>query len=200
MSQPPFDCSHDFSHIQRVVTLANDLANAEQALHPEVPLNTVLIRLTALLHDIGDHKYVMPSYQDQSQPADTAESILLGHSAPSSLASTVQLLVSHVSCSYELAHPAAVAAVLASHSELAIVQDADRLDAIGAVGIGRAFTYGGANGRTLAETRSVFEGKLLLRESMMKTEAGRKVAHERCQRLREFMRWWDEEQSAKIPV
>lgn len=189
MSLPPFDCSHDFSHIRRVVQLAEDLAAAERTAHPEVQLDSLLITLTALLHDIGDHKYALPT---TSMP-DTAESILLSHSAPPALAASVQTLVSHVSCSYELAHPSAVAAVLAEYPELAIVQDADRLDAIGAIGVGRAFTYGGANARTLAQTRGIFTSKLLMREGMMRTDAGKKIAGERCNRLRQFMSWWDEE-------
>ena len=152
--------------------------------------------LTALLHDIGDHKYLLPK-GGKDIPTETAESILLSHSAPSALAATVQKLVSHVSCSHEQAYPEAVAAVLAQYPELAVVQDADRLDAIGAVGIGRAFTYGGANGRTLMETKSVFESKLLMREGMMRTEEGKRMAKERCNRLREFMNWWSEELSGR---
>ena len=152
--------------------------------------------LTALLHDIGDHKYVLP-ISGQGIGTETAEPILLSHSAPPALAATVQTLVSHVSCSYEQAHPEAVAAVLARHPELAVVQDAERLDAIGAVGIGRAFTYGGAKGRALVETTSVFESKLLMREGMMRTEEGKRMAKERCNRLRQFMSWWSEELSVR---
>ncbi|KAK5127799.1 hypothetical protein LTR85_004915 [Meristemomyces frigidus] len=192
MSQPPFDCSHDFTHIQRVVGLAEDLTAGERIQRPDVQLDSLLITLTAMLHDIGDHKYILPTSHPDVQTA-TAESVLLSHSAPPALASTVQTLVSNVSCSYELAHPSAVEAVLARQPELAVVQDADRLDAIGAVGIGRAFTYGGANGRTLAETRGVFEERLLMREGMMRTALGKRMAGERCERLREFLRWWGEE-------
>ncbi|KAK6391338.1 hypothetical protein LTR65_004502 [Meristemomyces frigidus] len=198
MSQPPFDTSHDFSHIQRVVELAERLAAAEQTLRPDIQLDLVLVTLTALLHDIGDSKYILPTEHGNAS-ADTAESILLSHAAPPPLASKVQTLVSHVSCSYELAHPLAVEAVLVEYPELAVVQDADRLDAIGAVGIGRAFTYGGAHGRTLAETRSVFEGKLLMREGMMRTAHGKQIASERCRRLLSFMGWWDEELSWPQP-
>lgn len=76
---------------------------------------------------------------------------------------------------------------------VAIVQDADRLDAIGAVGIGRTFAFGGAKGRTLGDTLDHFDEKLLLLEGMMKTETGRKLAKERAERLRTFASWWEDE-------
>lgn len=76
---------------------------------------------------------------------------------------------------------------------MAIVQDADRLDAIGAVGIGRTFAFGGAKGRTLEDTLEHFDDKLLLLEGMMKTETGRTLAKERSDRLKAFASWWKDE-------
>ena len=60
-----------------------------------------------------------------------------------------------------------------------IVQDADRLDAMGAVGIARTFAYGGEKGRPLKDSVSHFHEKLLLLNDMMNTEAGRALAEER---------------------
>ena len=60
-----------------------------------------------------------------------------------------------------------------------IVQDADRLDAMGAVGIARAFAYGGEKGRPLKDSVSHFHEKLLLLKNMMNTETGRNLAEER---------------------
>lgn len=84
------------------------------------------------------------------------------------------------------------------YPELAIVQDADRLDALGAVGIARCFTYLGAKGRgkgswELEEAIEHFGEKLEKLEGMMKTESGREMARVRTERLREFRKWWVEE-------
>ena len=74
------------------------------------------------------------------------------------------------------------------------MQDADRLDAIGAVGIGRMFTYGGARTeRSMGGTVAHLDEKLVRLEGMMKTAVGREVARERGERLRVFRGWWVEE-------
>ncbi len=94
----------------------------------------------------------------------------------------------------EIKNPALTQRALLAHPELAIVQDADRLDAIGAVGIGRTFTYGGAKGsRSMDDTIDHFTEKLENLEGMMKTEEGRRMAQERTKRLRVFRGWWEEE-------
>lgn len=147
MSRGTFDASHDFSHIKRVQKLAQHLCHAHQKVYPDTSLDTQSHTLAGLLHDVSDHKYALQSSavgKNEDIEQAIAESILLAAGADPCLASVVQVLVSHVSCSYKLAHPEAVTALVQRHPELAMVQGAGCLDAIGVVGIGRAFTFGGA--------------------------------------------------------
>ena len=107
----------------------------------------------------------------------------------------MQVVVKNVSYTNEMLDPAHTRGVILQHPELAIVQDADRLDAIGAVGIGRVFTYGGAKGPARGMGASVkhFGEKLEKLEGMMKTAEGRRLAGVRSERLRMFREWWEDE-------
>ena len=107
------------------------------------------------------------------------------------------MLVQGVSYSSEIKDPQRVRDLIEAIPELAIVQDADRLDAIGAIGIGRCFTFGGAKGvRSLKDSMDHFEDKLLKLKAMMKTNSGKAMAEERSSRIREFMGWWQDEVGA----
>lgn len=68
-----------------------------------------------------------------------------------------------------------------------IVQDADRLDALGAIGIARTFAYGGKNHRSLQESIEHFYDKLLLLKDMMNTDVAKKIALERHRYLEDFL-------------
>ena len=193
-----YDGSHDFNHIKRVVGLAHLMyteINKERTHSPlfdeEPDLDLHVITLAALLHDVGDKKYLQPG-----QDANTLVlATLLSFGAPEDLAIKVQRIVLGVSYSSEIKDPAQVRAMIEKYPELAIVQDADRLDAIGAIGIGRTFTFGGAKGANhMGETIQHFEDKLVKLESMMKTLPGMKMARERTERLKMFKGWWEEEQ------
>ena len=70
--------------------------------------------------------------------------------------------------------------------EIRIVQDADRLDAMGAVGIARTFAYGGAKGRSLEDSLAHFDEKLLRLYDLLSTEEAKKLAKPRWEFLREF--------------
>ena len=185
-----YDMSHDFNHISRVLSFAKRILESEQE-HSSKAYDQQAILLGALLHDVGDKKYL--------QPGEVAETmiteVLRKNGCPPRLMSKVALIVEHVSFSSEIKRPQLVKAMVNAHPELGIVQDADRLDAIGAVGIARCFAFGGAkaSGRGLHGCIEHFTEKLENLEGMMKTETGRRLAEERTRRLQEFRGWWDEE-------
>jgi uncharacterized protein len=199
------DPSHNPTHVHRVVSLAHRILAGELARYPDTapPMyNTTVVTLAATLHDIGDHKY-LPAGSD-IDPKQMVYHALTRHGADATLAERVQTIVTNVSYTNETRNPDQVRALIAQpgYHELAIVQDADRLDAIGAVGIARTFTYLGSQGSKrkgnpepweLDESIAHFGEKLEKLESMMKTETGRELARERTGRLQEFKAWWVEE-------
>jgi uncharacterized protein len=186
-----YDNSHDYQHILRVVSNANRILQIERHGNPSVKHDTTALFLSALLHDVGDHKYAKPGEDIENQISDT----LLSYGAAPELAQTVQTIVKHVSYTHEIRSPDAVAGVLEKHPELAIVQDADRLDAIGVVGIARCFSFGAAKMPEQPMDRAVrhFEEKLYKLAGMMKTEAGKEMAGKRHKVLEGFARQWGEE-------
>lgn len=192
-----YDASHDYAHIRRVLSLAHlilakERARASASASPPPAYNTTLVTLGALLHDVGDKKYPLPPTQSATT---LVRDTLLARGATPALAATVQDLVLHVSFSAEKkSHPGVVQQKIAAIPELAIVQDADRLDAIGAVGVARCFAFAGAKGAGgLEGAVAHFGEKLELLEGMMKTGAGREMARERTERLRVFRGWWKSE-------
>ncbi|KAF3771307.1 hypothetical protein M406DRAFT_59998 [Cryphonectria parasitica EP155] len=194
-----YDASHDYKHIQRVLNLARLILKEEQSAKPaqnqagmrRIQYDDNLVTLGALLHDVGDKKYLQPG-QD---PTTLVRDELLAMGAAADLADRVQDLVLHVSFSTEKKDPQKILDKIAAIPELAIVQDADRLDAIGAVGIARCFAYTGAKGRDDGLDGAIehFVEKLELLEGMMKTDTGRRLARERTERLKVFRGWWESE-------
>ncbi|KAF3041549.1 hypothetical protein E8E12_007261 [Didymella heteroderae] len=186
MSQ--YDNSHDYLHILRVVSNTNIILREESKTNPSTSYDTTSLFLAALLHDVGDHKYATPGEDVESQ----VRNVLLSHGASSDLAAKVQTIVKHVSYSNEVRNQQSVVHVLEQYPELAIVQDADRLDAIGAVGIGRCFSFGAAKFPDQGMGRAIdhFEEKLIKLEGMMKTQAGKRMAKRRTEVLAEFMLEW----------
>lgn len=185
-----YDMSHDFDHVLRVLALAKHILKEERQ-HYGKPIREDLVILAALLHDVGDRKYIQPG-----ENADTLiKDVLDSQGCPQALASDVVEVIRHVSYSHEIKDPSSVGLMVGKYAEFGIVQDADRLDAIGAIGIGRTFAYGAAKAsdRALSGTVEHFTEKLERLEGMMKTETGRRLARERTQRLKDFRRWWEEE-------
>jgi uncharacterized protein len=174
---------HDWWHIHRVWTNAKLITQTEQC-------DILTVELAALLHDIADSKF--HNGDEEIGPA-TAGKFLNSIQVDADTVTHVQQIIRHMSfkASFDKA---------TFHSnELAIVQDADRLDAIGAIGIARAFTYGGFKDReiynpnikpnlnmskeeyknTTAPTINHFYEKLLLLKDKMNTQTGRQLAQQR---------------------
>lgn len=186
-----YDNSHDYQHILRVLSNTNRILQAENVTNFSVAYDNTSLFLASLLHDVGDHKYAKPGEDIENQIANT----LLQHGASEELARKVQTIVKHVSYSNEVRDPIGVASVLEQHPELAIVQDADRLDAIGAVGIARCFSFGAAKFPEQPMDRAVdhFGEKLYKLAGMMKTATGKKMAKRRHDVLEEFASEWEQE-------
>lgn len=189
-----YDSSHNYQHIERVLAQSLAILHATQASSLETYHDENLVILLALLHDVGDKKY-SPVTTTASNTAGPAEDFLLSAGASSDFASLLQKLINNVSYSHEQANPQQVAELVKQYPELAIVQDADRLDAIGAVGIGRTFTFGAVKDQEggMGAVVRHFDEKLLKLADGMKTVEGRRMAKERGERVRAFREWWREE-------
>lgn len=178
---------HDVWHTMRVYNLAARLAREEGARED-------VVELAALLHDVDDAKLSL----DTADDLGNARAFMRQHAVDDEDAQAVLSAISEVSFSKN-------GGAAPSSLESACVRDADRLDAIGAIGVARAFAYGGVRGRALHDPTSTdatttiqhFYDKLLLLEDMMATDAGRRAAHRRDAYLRgfleEFLAEWDGE-------
>lgn len=182
-----FDASHDWQHIERVRHNAKLILEQEQA-------NAFIVDLAVLLHDVSDPKY-------KNAEEDLETDILNGLPLTEKQKGHIKNIIQSVSFKGGNGVPPA-------SIEASIVQDADRLDAIGAIGIARTFAYGGAKGRKLydweeeprvemteEEYRSKptsstthFYEKLLLLKEHMNTETGKQIAEERHQFMLSFLK------------
>ena len=167
------DASHDFTHVMRVLALSTKIL-ATESQTSSLGYDGTAIVLSALLHGIADRRYIPPNADVENVIANT----LLDRGCPDALALKVQMITRNSSWSAEQANPRMNRAVVSQHPELAVVQDADRLDSIGAIGIARTFAYGGAKTAHtnkesetesgLEEALGHFEEKLEKFEGMMK--------------------------------
>jgi uncharacterized protein len=129
------DGSHDFQHVVRVCRTAVRIAKAEQA--PDL----LAVQVAALLHDVGDWKY----FTDGDARLEQALNKLASMGLREETAHTVRAIIKGIGFKEELKQAADGCSTNSSMSiELACCQDADRLDAIGAIGIARCFTFGGS--------------------------------------------------------
>lgn len=182
---------HDWFHIERVYRNALHIADGEVC-------NLDVVKLGALLHDIADSKF---HKGDETIGPKTAREFLASNNVDKATIQHVIDIIKNVS------FKGGNIEKTFSSIELNIVQDADRLDAIGAIGIARAFNYGGFKNRPLynpniapklhmskeeyknsqAPTINHFYEKLLLLKDKMNTETGRKIAQERHHFMEKFL-------------
>lgn len=180
---------HDWWHIHRVRKLALMIAKSEGA-------NLFLVELAALLHDIDDWKLVENEGEGQK-----TKNWLLSCGIESHIVDRVCVIIEGVS------FKGAGVNTSTNDIECKVLQDADRLDAIGAIGIARTFAYGGSRGRGIydpeiqpemhtgfehykkstAPTINHFYEKLLLLKDQMQTTMGRILAEQRHEFMLRFL-------------
>ena len=164
---------HDAEHTLRVYRNAMKIAEREDC-------DRGVVALAALLHDVDDHKLF------HTENNANARAFLCAQQVDESTAGQIIAAVNAVSFSQNRDRRPAT-------KEGEIVQDADRLDALGAVGAARTFAYGGRHGRDLSDSIRHFHEKLLLLKDGMNTEAGKALAERRHAFLLEFLREWERE-------
>lgn len=191
------EAGHDWFHIERVYHNALHLLETEKA-------DELVVLLGALLHDIADSKF---HNGDEAIGPERAYEFMTSIGLHEDVKKHVVLIIENISFkggNFERKF----------HSkELEVVQDADRLDAIGAIGIARAFQYGGFKNRTIYDpqekpkmnmtreeykshtgnTINHFYEKLLLLKDLMNTDSGKKIASERHRYMEGFLQQFFDE-------
>jgi len=192
MSSATFDASHDYEHIQRVVQNAYNIYMDELFTDPFIAhsIDPLVIYLSCLVHDVADHKYI----QDDENAELITENLLLSCGASADLARKVRIIATNVSYSHESRNRALVQQIVEEHPELAIVQDADRLDALGWVGQARTFVHHGASVKFRNESLHVSMRyhweKLSEFPMLMKTKFGRREGQNRWEWMLKTREQW----------
>ena len=162
---------HGFDHTMRVYRNAMEIARGEDC-------DRRIVALSALLHDADDAKLF------HTADNANARAFLNSHGADEAMTERILAAVNAVSFSKNRdRRPDTV--------EGQIVQDADRLDAIGAVGIARTFAYGGGHGRGPEDSIRHFHEKLLLLTDRMNTQTAKAMAADRHRFLLDFLKEWE---------
>ena len=193
---------HDWWHIYRVWQLAKQIAQNE-------PVNLFIVELGALLHDIADSKF---HDGDETIGPKKARHFLSSLNVNEAIITHVEQIIANIS------FKGGQHTQTFQSAELDVVQDADRLDAIGAIGIARTFNYGGYKNRALydpainpnlnmtkaeykksqAPTINHFYEKLLLLKDRMNTTTGKAMAQHRHNFMEQFLDQFYEEWEGKI--
>lgn len=159
---------HGADHTMRVYHNAQILMEA----YPEA--DGFAISLAALLHDADDYKLF------STENNANARSFMEQKGLPSEMVEQICKIINSVSFSHNRGRRPETL-------EGKIVQDADRLDAIGAIGIARTFAYGGKAGRGLSDSIKHFYDKLLLLKEEMNTDAAKEMAQKRHEYMKDFL-------------
>jgi uncharacterized protein len=183
---------HDWWHIVRVLNNAKLINKSEKA-------DWFVVCLATLLHDVGDRKVIKKEENDYT----IALNFLKKQKVTSENIDRVMYIIKNMSFGHSLNSKNDSAP-----KEFYVVQDADRLDALGAIGIARAFTYGGSKARPLYDptkkaqkinsTKSYiklntstfhhFEEKLLLLKDLMNTKTAKKIAQRRHVYMKNYLK------------
>ena len=168
---------HDFDHTMRVYRMAVRIAREEGA-------DVETVALAALLHDVDDRKLSPQTCENK----DRAVSFLRQNGMDEKTIDKIVQIISEISFSAGNGVPSTL--------EGCCVQDADRLDALGAIGIARTFAFGGSRNRRIHDPEGLdressiqhFYDKLLLLKDRMNTATGKHLAVERDEFLRTFLK------------
>ena len=169
---------HGLDHSIRVYKNAMLLAETEPT------ADRFIVALSALLHDADDYKLF------QTENNANARSFLKSANVDRETTDRICEVINSVSFSKNKGKkPETI--------EGQIVQDADRLDAIGAIGIARTFAFGGKHNRSLESSIDHFHEKLLLLKDMLNTEKAKELAENRHRFMEQFLKEWEKETGAK---
>ncbi|MEM3555420.1 MAG: HD domain-containing protein [Candidatus Micrarchaeia archaeon] len=166
--------THDFEHAKRVCSISLKLAKEENA-------DEEVVVAAALLHDVG---YSIDEREHEEKSLEIAATLLGMTDFPKEKRERVIECIKH--------HRFSKGSEAVS-LEAKILQDADRIDAIGAVGIARCFLWSGEHRRVLKEAVKHFSEKLLKLRDEMNTESGRRMAEERHRFMLEFLQKLEDE-------
>ena len=185
------EAGHDWFHIERVWKLSKKIAETENC-------NLEVVELSALLHDIADPKFHVGN---ETLALKISQDFLENQNVSNAIIEQVLFIIQNISFKNRGEAPKDLPI------ELKIVQDADRLDAMGAIGIARTFNFGGFKNNLMyhpeippklnmtkeeykkneGTTINHFYEKLLLLKDLMNTEKGKELAQERHDFMQKFL-------------